>query len=202
MVRVLVVGASPRAVDGASRVLRAAGHETVHCHAVDEPPFPCAALVESGQCPLETDPVDVVLDMHERPSHMPSRAEDGVMCGLRRGIPLVVSGSPVHPYQSWVNEEIGPCDDLVAACESAVSDSEGQRAEGETALDAARAALVQAGIDPGGARATVHRRETQAHVLLELPPRPPGVHAAIVTRVTQAVHALDPAITEVDVSIV
>ena len=200
--RVLVVGASPRGVERASGVLRAAGHDTVHCHAVDEPPFPCAALVEGGRCPLELGPVDVVLDVHERASHMPSRAEDGVMCGLRRGIPLVVAGSSVHPYGSWVSEEVGEDHDIAAACESAVRDSAGQEAEATAALEAARAALVNVGIDPSSARATVHRRGGHVHVLLELPPRPAGLHAALVTGVVHDVHRLDPAITAVDVTIV
>jgi hypothetical protein len=181
--------------------LTEAGHEVVRCHGDDEPPFPCAALVEGRRCPLESGPVDVVLDAHAHPSRLPSRYEDGVVCGLRSAIPLVVAGSSVHPYWRWVTVEIGRDDDVVAACESAACVTAERRAEIDAAIDAARSVLAGSGIDPESTKAVVHRRGERVHVLLELPARPPGLHQAIVDRVAAAVRGVDATIETVDVAI-
>jgi len=196
-----VVGTSGAGVERATTALVAAGHDVVTCHAVDESPFPCAALIQGRGCPLEHAPVDVVLDAHTRPSRMPSRYEDGAVCGLRRGVPLVVAGAPVHPYWRWVTLEVGHDDDIVAACETAARASSEQQAEVVMAVEAARVVLARAGVDPAGIAATVHRRDDRVHVLLELPPRPAGLHPAIVTEVVRALRGFDPRVGGVDVAI-
>jgi hypothetical protein len=199
--RVLLVGTSPFVTERATRELIRAGHEVVRCHAQDEAPFPCRALLEGRGCPLDAGPVDVVVDCHARPSRVPALGEGGVVCGLRAGIPLVVAGSPVHPYWRWAAIEIGHDGDLLAACEQAADASFEQHAEVRTALEAARAALAAAGVDPAGTAALVHRRGDQLHVLLELPPRPAGVHATVVAAVVGELRALHPDVAIVDVAI-
>jgi len=200
-VRVLVVGTSRSGIERADAALTAAGHEVLRCHGDDGAAFPCAALVEGRGCPLDLGPVDVVVDVHARPSRLPSRHEDGVVCGLRRGVPLVVAGAPVHPYWKWAAVEIGHDDDVVAACEQAAQASVEQHAAASVAREAARATLSAAGVDPEGTVATVHRRGDQLHVLLELPPRQPGLHTEITIAVADALRTLHPTIATVDVAI-
>lgn len=200
-VRVLVVGTSGTGVARATDALAAAGHEVVTCHRSGDPPFPCGGLVDGHGCPLDRGPIDVVLDAHVRPSRAPSGYETGVVCGLRRGVPLVVAGASVHPYWRWAAVEVGHDDDVVAACEKAAEASVEQHADANVARAAARAALTGAGTDPVGTAATVHRRGDELHVLLELPPRPPGLHHEVVESVVSELRALHPTIATIDVAI-
>ena len=65
--RVLVVGTMPAAIGRAEDQLHAEGHDVVRCHEPGRPSFPCAGLIEGRVCPLEDDPVDVVVAARDRP---------------------------------------------------------------------------------------------------------------------------------------
>jgi hypothetical protein len=198
--RVLVVGTGPVSVRRASDELRRAGHDVVLCHDDDEPAFPCAALRDESGCPLEQAAVDVVLDVHDGPSRVPSAYEDGVACGVRQHLPLVVAGSGEHPYARWVTREIGADADVVAACEEAGAAP--SAAHGAVAAKAARDSLSHAGIDAEATTATVHRRDGHLLVMLTLPEHPEGLESMVVARVVTAVREHDDRARGVDVTIV
>ena len=76
-----------------------------------------------GQCPLEEDAgVDVVVDYRTRPYPRPTPYEDGVSCGLRRNVPLVVAGTTaLNPFYKWTSAVASTDDEVVAACETAMA---------------------------------------------------------------------------------
>ena len=120
--RVLVVESDRHAATNAVTDLQAAGHHVVRCHEQDLPAFPCSALCDKGECPIETDAgVDVVVDYRSRPYPRPTAFEDGVSCALRHHIPLVVAGtSALNPYDKWTTCIANADDEIVATCERAV----------------------------------------------------------------------------------
>jgi hypothetical protein len=120
--RVLVVESDRGAADRAVTDLQAAGHRVVRCHEIDLPAFPCNALCDNGNCPIETHQgVDVVLDYRSRPYPRPTAFEDGVSCSLRHHLPLVVAGtSALNPFDKWTTV-IADDDDIVQACERAAA---------------------------------------------------------------------------------
>jgi hypothetical protein len=197
--RVLVVGTEPDGVRRATEELRDAGHDVVLCHEEDEAAFPCAALRDDRGCPLEQAPVDVVLDVHTDASPAPSAYEDGVACGVRQHLPLVVAGAREHPYARWVTEEAPGVADVVAACEVAAAAP--SAAHGAVAEQAARDSLEHAGIDPQGTAAAVHRRDGCLLVMLSLPPHPEGLESMVVSRVVSAVRAHDDRARGIDVTV-
>jgi len=115
---VLLLEGERGAAIAAERDLAAAGHTVHRCRPADGPAFPCAALADDG-CPLDRAVVDVALDVRRRTHDRPSAREDGVVCALRRRIPLVVAGSAAdNPYVDAV-EVVEPAGDVVSACERA-----------------------------------------------------------------------------------
>jgi hypothetical protein len=197
--RVLVVGTEPVGVRRATEELRSAGYDVVLCHEEGEAAFPCAALRDDRGCPLEQAPVDVVLDVHADGTPVPSAYEDGVACGVREHLPLVVAGAREHPYARWVTEEATGDADVVAACEVAAAAP--SAAHGAVAVRAARESLEHSGIDPKGTAAAVHRRDGCLLVMLTLPPHPEGIESMVVARVVSAVRAHDDRARGIDVTI-
>ena len=120
--RVLVVESDRHAAGGAIADLRAAGHHVMRCHEEDLPAFPCNALCDQGQCPLEDDAgIDVVVDYRTRPYPRPTPFEDGVSCALRHHVPLVVAGtSALNPFARWTTAVAKSSENIVAACEQAM----------------------------------------------------------------------------------
>jgi hypothetical protein len=115
---VLVLETERGEADVARHELAAAGHNIVRCHEPGSSAFPCNALATGHTCPLETDVVDVALDVRRRPRSQPAPLEDGVRCALQHHIPLVVAGSPVlNPYSDYAAEIIDREADVVDACE-------------------------------------------------------------------------------------
>jgi hypothetical protein len=118
---VLVVESDRHAAANAVTDLQAAGHHVVRCHEQDLAAFPCNALCDHGECPIEADAgVDVVVDYRSRPYPRPTAFEDGVSCALRHHIPLVVAGtSALNPYDKWTTAIATSDDDIVSTCERA-----------------------------------------------------------------------------------
>ena len=83
----------------AAALLEAKGHQVVTCG--DDVPrtVSCAAL-RGEACPLDAQSVDVAL--HVEGSDPPGLADEGVLCALRRFVPLVVAtrghGSAADPF--------------------------------------------------------------------------------------------------------
>jgi len=119
-VKVLVLESDAHAADKATTRLREAGHDVERCHEPGLPSFPCNALLGGGICPLDRDGIDVTVVVRSHPWPRPSALEDGVVCALRRGLPLVVAGRTIlNPYDDWAAVVIDGVGGIVAAVEEA-----------------------------------------------------------------------------------
>jgi hypothetical protein len=117
-VKVLVLESEPGAAREVEHRLVVAGHEILRCHVAGLPAFPCLGLSD-GRCPLDEPGVDVVVTVrgHVRPS--PAPTEDGAVCAIRRGVPVVATGRTVlNPFAPWLEADVA-VDDVVDACERA-----------------------------------------------------------------------------------
>ncbi len=196
--RVLVVGSVPVSVREAADELEGAGHEVVRCHDDTGPAFPCAALLEGQRCPLEGDPVDVVLDVHDARTGAPSPYEDGAVCGVRQHVPLVVASDGASALRPWATSQVHADADVVRACEEAADAPLARHSE--LATKAARDAWAVVGADVDEVSATVHRRRGSLQVLVSHPPGCDERQASMVaTRVVGALRAYDRTARGVDV---
>ena len=166
--KILVLETDRRAADDAVRSLTDAGHEVARCHERDMPAFPCDALCDDGTCPLD-DWVDVVLTMRAHPYPRPTPSEDGVVCGIRHHVPLVVGGtSALNPFASWT-AGIADADgtDVVEACEAAARrplERHGRQATAE-----ARRIVAGAGLPAERVDAVVRREPRRLAVDVTVP---------------------------------
>lgn len=197
--RVLVVGTHAEAVDRVDRELQAAGHQVVRCHESDEEPFPCAALIDGRTCPLEGPPVDVAVTVRDRPLPRPSAYEDGAVCALRRHVPLVAVDAGINPFRPWTRLEVRGTDDVAAACEEAAAAPLPGHSEVATAV--ARTVIKQAGLEPEGTTAIVHRRRGALKVEIDLPDPAAHLRGMVAARVVTALRDLDKDSTGVDIGI-
>ena len=121
---VLVLESDARAAERAIALLAGAGHEVVRCHEPGLPAFPCNALMPDGGCPIERGGVDVAVVVRSHPWPRPSTLEDGAVCAIRRGVPLVVAGRTIlDPYERWASVVTNGVDDVVDAVERAATSS-------------------------------------------------------------------------------
>lgn len=199
--RVLVVGSVPVSAQSATAELETAGHEVLRCHEESGPAFPCAALTDGDGCPLEGEPVDVVLDVHDARTTAPSAYEDGVACAIRQHVPIVVVSDGTHPYERWSTRQVSSASDVARACEAAARSPLSEHSE--LAARVAAESLERAGITGRAANATVHRDRGSLKVLLSLPPaHPDGLEQMVVARVISALRGHDRAARGIDVTIV
>lgn len=194
---VLVLESDPGAAQRAVHRLSDAGHRVSQCHESGDDAFPCRGL--TGPCPLDAGDVDVVLTVRGRTRPRPVALEDGVVCGLRHRIPLVVAGrSALNPYEQWASVTIDGDDDVVTACESAVVNP--LPTHSEVAAAAASDVLLRHDIAADGVSAVVHRRDGRLEALVTVPIDDAPV-TMITTRVVSALRALDPHARAIDVSV-
>ena len=200
--RVLVVESDRRAADVAIGDLRAAGHHVMRCHESDLPAFPCNALCDQGQCPLEADAgIDVVVDYRTRPYPRPTPFEDGVSCALRHHVPLVVAGtSSLNPFARWTTAIASNDDDIVAVCEEAL------RVPLEQLAAPARAEVQRRlRLQPGVAEATdvvVHRSKGgQLDAVVHLPDEAAEIDDELAVAVAGVLRAEDRFASRVNVAI-
>jgi hypothetical protein len=85
-----------------------AGHEVVRCHPWGQPVFPCVGLLDRELCPLEHESVGVAVKVTGATTTCPGHHEEGVVCSLRRRVPLVLAGSPPDPRLVDVASAITP----------------------------------------------------------------------------------------------
>ena len=87
-------------------------------------------MLEDEPCPLDTNPVDVVVDTGPG-----SRQGGGALCGLRRRIPLILSSDhPDHCLEPWATDMV-ESGYIVRAVEDAnASPLPGHSSVGETAV--------------------------------------------------------------------
>jgi hypothetical protein len=194
---VLVMESSPGAAQVAISDLEQAGHQVHRCHEVGDRPFPCVGLA-SGACPLETAPIDVVVTVRDHPRVQPSPIEDGVVCALRRRVPVVVAGQPLmNPFEAL--GAVASAEDVVAACETV---ARGPQA-GHT--NCARAALDEVlelhGLDPAQGEVSVSRAEGRLGVHIRVDPAvPETVRRMAAVRITGGLRSYDPYAAGIDVS--
>lgn len=198
---VLVLESDVGAAQGAVARLERAGHEVSRCHDPGAEPFPCRGL--TGTCPLDRGDVDVVLtvrdDLHDRPACR----EAGVLCGLRRRIPLVVvdKGVPNHssPYRGFATTTLADVAEVVTACETIVQNPLPRLSR--VATDAVREVLSTHGLDDRlRARAHVYRRAGRLSVeVVDVPADAPT--GMLTTRVLGALRAFDPYAAGIDVAV-
>lgn len=195
---VLVLESDPGAARRAAGRLAQAGHRVSQCHEPGDDAFPCRGLV--GSCPLDSGDVDVVLTVRGRTRPRPVALEDGVVCGLRHRIPLVVAGrSALNPYERWATVTLDGDDDVVSACEAAAVVP--LEPHGQVAADAAVAVLVHHDLPAEGVIAAVRRRAGRLDAVITLPIAVAPT-AMITTRVVGALRALDAHARVIDVSVV
>jgi len=200
--RVLVVESDRHAATNAVIDLQAAGHHVVRCHEQDLPAFPCNALCDHGECPIETDAgVDVVVDYRSRPYPRPTAFEDGVSCALRRHIPLVVAGtSALSPYDQWTTAIALADDEIVATCERALEMPLERLAE--PARDEVRRRLRLQPKVAGAADVVVHRSKGgQLDAIIRLPEQAAEMDDELAVAVAGALRANDRFASRVNVAV-
>jgi hypothetical protein len=142
---VLVLESERGAADAARHDLEQAGHRVFRCHEPGSAAFPCNALADGHDCPLDAQTIDVALDVRPRPRSQPAPQEDGVRCALQRHVPVVVAGSEVlNPYAAFDIEIVDRAGDVVGACERAAHAP--LRKHSQVAARAARAVLDRRGL--------------------------------------------------------
>ncbi len=196
--RILLSETNPDAAVNAAAQLESAGHEVVRCHADGAPAFPCTGLAGHG-CPVE-DGVDVAVTVRAHPRSTPAPTEDGVICALRRRVPVVVAGRTLfQPYSGFDVTEVIDGDDLVSVVETVAGDRRPQHEA--VAQPLLEAVLATAGIPTsGGVR--VNRSRTGLTVTLTVPPETPDrVRAQASVRVVGALRHYDAAAPQIDVAV-
>lgn len=191
--RVLVTETDQYGSDAVAAELTHAGHQVVRCVAEDGPAFPCHGLTEGSSCPVD-GVVDVVVTVRNHPYPRRTAREDGVVCALRRHIPLVVTGTqPINPFAEWTT--VHAEHDVVAACEDAAAAPLRRHSEIATAE-----VVRLLGDETAGAVA--HRRGKRIVVTLNLPDSVTNEEAhRIAVRVAAAVHGFDPHAANLDVQL-
>ena len=111
--------------DEAGRALADAGHTVHRCHEPGQPAFPCSELAHPGSCPLAGH-IDVALLVRSRLEPRPTQREDGAMCAIRAGVPLVEKGNGLlDPFDPWVINRVVGEDGLDEALDDAVERADG-----------------------------------------------------------------------------
>jgi hypothetical protein len=198
--RVLVVGTLGSSIERTHNALHDAGHEVARCHAPGQPAFPCVAL-ETGACPLEVAPVDVVVAARDHTSPRPSLAENGVTCALRHSVPLVVAGRGPNPYARWTNEAVEDPEGVVEACERAATAP--LELQSAVATTAALGVVERSGEDAdlSLAGATVWRERGRLRAVLRLPVLSHKVASNVIAKVESDLRAADRFALGIDVSV-
>ncbi len=116
---VLVVGTEAWAIDSVERALQHAGHVVLRCPVGRDDPT-CPAL-DGTACGLD-ERLDLVCSVRARPLDRVLRAEHAVLCGLRRGAPLLLAGSAASsPFACFATASVDLDGDVVGACEAAAA---------------------------------------------------------------------------------
>lgn len=122
--RVLVTGTEGSGIDRVERHLQAAGHETLSCVGGPGARGRCRGTEDTSACPFFGG-VDVIVAARERPLPHLTKQEQLVECVLLSEVPLVVVGSTVmNPYGKRAAVLVEGFDEVVEACDAAVSPSD------------------------------------------------------------------------------
>lgn len=195
--KVLVVESDLGGARALRKTLVGRGHDVHTCFSDPYDVQGCTALDPEVGCPLDTEPIDVVVDVRGFPHPAPRSLEQGATCGIRKRVPLVVaSPKGTSPYTRWASAVVDGGTEEIA---DAVEATDGARSPAhQEVVDAALDAAM-----PGeGATAFVSRQSGRLHVALSLPPDTSSVEAERVTlKVVAAVRAFDPETPVLDVGL-
>lgn len=194
---VLVTESIAGAAEAAATELEAAGHRVHRCHEEGAPLFPCTGLATDA-CPLDSGTIDLVLAVRPHVRTNPAAGEDGVTCGLRRRIPVAVTGQTVmNPFEAFGADAVDG--DLVAECERiATSRRPGHEA---AAREIVIETLLVENMPTAGAEVTVRRvaDRLQVEVLVD-PSVPDRSREIIAVRVVGRLREYDADAGGIDVS--
>jgi len=186
---VMLIESRPGVAGRTAQALEEAGCRVHRCHEPGEPSFPCAALVDPGSCPIDGH-VDVALLVRPRIAPRPSAIEDGAICAIRAGIPVVEQGTDVlDPFAPWLTLRTHRDGDALAACVKAVEFADAPlRRE---ILQRTARLFEAAGISPVDVTVRTVRVGTGLEIHLDLPaPATRGLQHALAVRALDAVRAM------------
>lgn len=193
---ILVTESIPGAGGTATERLEAAGHRVHRCHEPSSA-FPCAGV--RSECPLDEQPIDLVLAVRPHIRTTPTTSEIGVTCALRQRIPVAVTGqtllNPFEPFGAAAIEE-----ELVEACERVAA---ARRPEHEAAAAAAvQSSLATAGHEKALCDVSVHRDNGRLRVRVSVPKEvPEPTRKMLAVRVIGRLRNFDPHAEGVDVAV-
>lgn len=200
MVNVLMPHVASHAAARAAEMLREAGHEVHSCHNVGDSGFACVALRERP-CPLEDVDIDVALDVRSRQVPFPGPDEDGVVCAIRRHVPLVVAGEAgANPFEAWTSA-VADRSEVVARVEEVALLP--LPVESARATEAVRQALARRGFQDAPADVSVFRRGRRLQVVAQVGgDLDPSIRSAVAVAAASGVNAVDHFRQGLDVDVV
>jgi hypothetical protein len=161
--RVLVVESHRGLASVAASTLEAAGHEVHRCFGPDDSGFPCVGM-QGEPCPVELG-VDVVFLQRAGATARPTPLEDGVLCALRDGVPVVEArSSVVDPFGAYVTAWVDPAETVEAAVEAAARGR--YEAVSAAVLERVAPLLEHTGLTPEDVSCEVVREGDSLQVLL------------------------------------
>lgn len=162
--RVLVVESHRGLASVAASTLVADGHEVHRCFGPDDTGFPCVGM-QGEPCPVELG-VDVVFLHRAGATARPTPLEDGVLCALREGVPVVEARqSVVDPFGAYVTAWVDPGESVEAAVEAAARGRYEQVAD--AVIDTIEPLLGQAGLGRDEVHCRIEREGDALQVTVE-----------------------------------
>jgi hypothetical protein len=197
-VDVMVIENRRGAGDHAAAQLEQQGHRVHRCHEPGGQVFPCRGVTDARTCPI-SEGAQVALLVRHGISPRPTSSEQGVVCALRAGLPVVEDGPDVlDPFDPWIS--VRAHGDPGRACADAV-----QRALDplRSNLRAATAPVLEAaGADPSALAWDVEVGERGVHLVATGPELDPATRSQLAVRAIDAARGLAPDRSWIDVSYV
>ena len=161
--RVLVVESHRGLASVAASTLEADGHEVHRCFGPDDTGFPCVGM-QGEPCPVELG-VDVVFLHRAGATARPTPLEDGVLCALRDGVPVVEARqSVVDPFGAYVTAWVDPGESVEATVQAVARGR--YEAVSASVLDRIAPLLEHTGLAPEEVSCEVVREGDSLQVLL------------------------------------
>jgi hypothetical protein len=165
---VLVIESQRHAADVAVDGLLAAGHRVHRCYDRHCSGFPCRAVTDPDDCPLD-HAADVALLARRHPTPRPTPLEQPVTCAVRAGVPVVEVGPrrTFDPYADWLLTQTEDPAGAVPAVERAAE--EALASLGRTVVGTIGPLLRDEDIDPADTACEIVREARDLHVRVRLP---------------------------------
>jgi len=170
--RVLVVEREGGSGSRAVAQLEDHGHEVVRCDdAHAESGLPCAGLPGGSGCPLDAEPIDVVVAVRGDAGGPSTDAETGIRCALRQRVPVMVLGSAEGASYADMVDEVAEMDSPALDDRVVALGRAGLAATASVAEDAVDPLLAGHGIDRSAIDVSVTRTKARlrVHVQVDAP---------------------------------